>query len=71
MIHALLMLSIHLFILIYLKTLRFKSFVLFETHTLLDNSLIVLKLPAIKTNSKLMVVKLLAEFIKKQINKGG
>ena len=71
MIHALLMLSIHLFILIYLKTLRFKSFVLFETHTLLDNSLIVLKLPAIKTNSKLMVVKLLAVFIKKQINKGG
>ena len=71
MIHALLMLSIHLFILIYLKTLRFKSFVLFETHTLLDNSLIVLKLPAIKTNSKLMVVKLLAIFIKKQINKGG
>ena len=71
MIHALLMLSIHLFILIYLKTLRFKSFVLFETHPLLDNSLIVLKLPAIKTNSKLMVVKLLAVFIKKQINKGG
>ena len=41
--YALLMLSIHLFILIYLKTLRFKSIVLFGTHTLLDKSLIVLK----------------------------
>ena len=29
-----------------LKTLTFKSFVLFGTHTLLDKSLIVLQLPA-------------------------
>ena len=33
-----------------LKTLRFKSFVLFGTHALLDKSLIVLQLPAHLSN---------------------
>ena len=35
---------------IMLNTLRFKSSVLFETHTLLDKSLIVLQLPAHLSN---------------------
>ena len=41
MIHAFLMFLIHLL----LSTLRFKSSVLFGTHTLLDKSLRVLELP--------------------------
>ena len=41
MIHVFLMLLIHLF----LSTVRFKSSVLFGTHTLLDKSLRVLEFP--------------------------
>ena len=45
MMYVLLIFLIHCFSVTVLKTLKFKSFVIFGTHTLLDRSLRVLQLP--------------------------